>query len=134
VRLVALLLLGSALACSVEFSTAHLEGAALYADSEGTTRSRTFAPNDAIYVIATLKDAPADAAVHAVWSQVTRDEQGKVIAAVQVDEDERSGGDPRVVFALTHADPAQGAWPRGAYRVELFIDGERAQTLDFSIK
>ncbi len=132
-RLVALTLLGAAIACSVQVSTAHLEDAALYSDAEGATRDRSFTPQDRIYVIGTLKDAPENATIRAVWSRVTLDEQGKVVDSAPVDQDEQTGGDPRVVFEMTPPDPAQRGWPRGDYRVELFINGERAQTLDFSV-
>ena len=64
VRIAAALLIAAALACSVEYSTAHFENAALFQDANGETRTRAFKRSDTFYCITNLKDTGDTPAPH----------------------------------------------------------------------
>ena len=131
---VLLMLVGGALACSVTVSTARFENAAVVTDPQAESRARSFRPSDTVYVIADVADVDGEAAIRAIWSRLTLDEQSRVVEAAEVDRDEITSADGRVAFEMTPPDPEQQAWPPGTYRVELYLDGDRGTTIDFPIR
>ena len=120
-------MVAAALACSVEVSTARLQAAALFKDAGGQTRTRNFGPQDTVYCLLQLKNAPDGTAVKAVWVAVAQDQpSGSLIG-----EKEVHTGNGMLTF---EAAPPVGGWPPGDYRVELYLNGDRRQALDFKVK
>ena len=123
----AALLIAAALACSVEYSTAHFEKAALFQDANGETRTRAFKRSDTFYCITNLKDTgdgPLPTKLEMVRI-VTRDDGTR--EEIAITSDWRESSSDRLIFTLT--PPAEG-WERGDYQVRLYLDGEKKQTLE----
>jgi uncharacterized Zn ribbon protein len=131
VWIAAALLIAAALACSVEFSTAHFENAALFQDANGDTRTRAFKTGDTIYCITDLKDVGGQALpLKMELVRIVTHEDG-TREEISVASETRESRNDRLVFRLT--PPADG-WARGDYQVWLFLDGEKKQALDLKIK
>ncbi len=119
------LLIAAALACSVEWSTAHLENAGTYNDAAGTTKTRGFKPADTIYVRVDLKDTDDEARdVDMVLQQVGTPETN------EIDRERLTTTSGPLIFTLT---PPTDRWERGDYRVELYLDGDKKETLEFQV-
>jgi len=119
------LLITAALACSVDWSTAHLENAGTYQDAAGTTRSRGFKPADTIYVIAELRDTDDDERnVDMVLKQAGTPE------SIELTRKRVTTTTARLVFTL---NPPPDRWERGDYIVELYLDGDKKETLNFQV-
>jgi hypothetical protein len=131
VWIAAALLIAAALACSVQYSTAHFENAALFRDANGEIRTRSFKPGETFYCIVDLKDTGATPLpVRMEMVQIVMHEDGTQgeIAVTSEGYDSHSA---RLTFKLT--PPAEG-WAKGDYQVRLYLDGEKKVTLDFKIK
>lgn len=115
------------LACSGSVSTANVAEAWMSADEAGEVRTTSYGPDAVIYAQADLRNAPEDTLIKAVWTavDVVDVEPGMVIS-----ESELTTGSGVVYFTLTN----DGPWPTGAYRVEIFVNAERVQTLDFTVE
>jgi hypothetical protein len=125
------LLIAAALACSVTFSTAHLENAAVYRDPGGEIRTRSFGPDDAIYCLVDLKDTGDEALeVRMILKQVMTLDDTRT-EAVEITREERTSRSGRLTFTLS---PTADGWQKGAYQVELYLDGDKKMTLDFRVK
>ncbi len=125
------LLIAAALACSVEYSTAHFEKAALFQDANGETRTRAFKRSDTFYCITNLKDTgdtPLPIKLEMVRI-ITHDDGTR--EEIAITSEARESSSDRLIFTLT--PPAEG-WERGDYQVRLYLDGEKKQTLEFKIK
>jgi hypothetical protein len=125
------LLMLAALACSVEFSTAHLDNAGTYKDPLRQTKTRAFLPLDIVFCIVDLADADKTALpVELVLKQIvvnpdqTQDE-------VELDRQERHSRSDTLIFALT---PPGGEWSKGNYKITLYLEDDPKFTLEFRIK
>ncbi len=90
----------------------------------------TYATTDAkFHAVATLKDAPANSALKAVWYAV---DVGTAAAKnSKIDETAvTTEGSRNVDFTLT---ANSGKWPEGTYRVEIFGNGAQAWAQLFSV-
>jgi hypothetical protein len=131
VWIAAALLIGAALACSVTYSTAHFENAALFRDANGETRTRSFKIDETFYCIVDLKDTGAEPLpVKMEMVQIVTHEDGTQEAIVTTSEDYDSRS-TKLIFTLT---PPAAGWAKGDYQVRLYLDGEKKQALDFKIK
>jgi hypothetical protein len=131
VWIAAALLIAAALACSVKYSTAHFENAALFREASGETRTRSFKQDETFYCITDLKDTGAKPLpVKMEMVQIVTHEDGTQEAIVTTSEGYDSLSD-KLIFTL--APPASG-WAKGDYQVRLYLDGEKKQALDFKIK
>jgi hypothetical protein len=131
VWMVLALLIAAALACRVEFSTAHLEKAATYRDPGGETRTRSFGTSEPVYCIVDLKDTGSEPlAVRMVLNQVMTRDDGTP-EEVEIAREERNSRSAQLIFTL---DPPAGHWEKGDYKIRLYLDGDQKQTLDFKIK
>jgi len=120
-----LLLVLSALACQVSVSTARLDNVKLYKDPDRQTKTTGYAPGDTFYCILDLKNAPDDTTVKATWSSVSA--SGDTL----IDEYELTTGSGVLTFQLT---PPEAGWPKGNYRVDLFLNGKKKVTIEFKVK
>ena len=120
-------LLAAALACGGSVSTANIASATMAADPDGADPTTAFTQDAVFYCIVELANAPDDTVVKAVWTAV--DVEGEA-ANTQIDETERTGGDETFNFNLTN----DGLWPVGTYKVDLYLNGELNQTLEFEVQ
>jgi serine protease Do len=111
----------------VNFSTANIQDPVLAKDEAGNEPATVFNPEDTVYVLADLKNAPPDTTVRAVFTAV--DVAGEA-ANTKIDEVEVTGSGGPLVFNLSPANP----WPGGDYQVELYLDGELDQTLSYKVE
>jgi hypothetical protein len=118
----------AALACSINFSTTHFEDARLVTDATGDERARSYAPGDTFYCTVTLVDAEDGSTVHAAWIAVDADgtQRGSVVAETTLE----TGSGPLTLEAA----PPDSGWPPGAYRLDLYVDSARKESIEFSVQ
>lgn len=112
----------------VSFSTANIANARLTKDEAGSQSTTTFSPDDAFYLKVDLANAPDSTTVKAVWTAVSVAAEG-VEPNLLLDEVELTGGSGELTFDLVN----DGSWPTGSYKVDIFLNGEAAQTLNFQV-
>jgi hypothetical protein len=122
-------------ACSASFSTANISTAVLAKDVQGDNYdpvdpTSTFSPDQpVINLVVTLKNAPSDTKVKAVWTAVA---VSGAPANIEIDQAEIvMEGSSNVHFTLSR--PSSGAWPVGRYKVDIYLDGKLDKTLGFTV-
>ena len=118
------LLFLSVLACGFSASTAGLQNARMARDYDGTDPTTVFTPEETFYCVADLANAPDDTVVKADWSAV--DIEGEQPNTF-IDSAEVTSGTGSLHFELSN----QGPWP---YKVELYLNGELKETLEFTVQ
>ena len=126
--LVALALIGAALACSIEITTAYVKAATLVRDETGATKTLSFAPADTFYLLVELANAPDDSEVRVRWLQVGAGEGGGDLV---VGEETIRAGSGKILFSATHPEQQ---WRVGEYRAEVALNGEQARSLTFHVR
>jgi hypothetical protein len=121
------MLLLAILACGFSASTANISNAFMTNDPESDEAITVFAQDEVFYAIAELDNAPDDSVIGAVWYVV---EAEGVEEETMIDEAELTTGSGRITFNLT----PDGLWPVGRYKVELYLNEELNQTLDFEVQ
>ena len=125
----AVLILGLAtLACNFNASTANIRDAFMSRDNAGLDPTTVFAPEDVFYCIVEVANAPGDTTVKVVWYAVDVENTEPNLL---IDEFEITTGDAMLPFSLTSNS---GIWPRGTYKVELYLNGTLDRTLDFQVQ
>ena len=114
-------------ACEFSASTANVKSATLAADEAGSQPTTTFEPSDTFYLLVDLANAPDDTTLKASWYAV--DVGAAAAPNTLIDEASMTTGSAVVTFDLAHDD----AWPPGTYKVDLFLNDELNQTLNFSV-
>jgi len=123
-------LLAASLACSfggeLSLSNAHTAF-----DEDGAQPTSIFAPSDAIYVVADIANAPVGTLVVSKWYYVSVDgvAPNTLIdeADITIEEDGFTGN---VHFYF----PAGSEWSVGTYAVELYLNGDLVDTVNYSIQ
>ena len=125
--IVGIVLLFSILACGGSVSTANIGDAWISSDQDGENRTTTFEQDAIIYAQVDLRNAPNDTTIKAAWLtvQVEGTEPDFVI-----NETEIVTGSGVVHFDLSNSN----LWPVGSYKVDLYMNGELAQTLTFIVQ
>ncbi len=118
-------------ACSFSATTAHLKNVTLAKDKDGKTPTTVFGQNDTFYCVGSLANAPDDTELTAKWYAVK-------VTGIEIEPNhliaERTlkSGTSGFYFSLVHN---QGSiWPKGDYKVDLYIDGKLIQTLNFKVQ
>ena len=124
------MLILAALACSVEYSTAHFENPTLYKDPAGDERTRTYTPDETFYCITELVDADVGSQVRAVWVALPG-EDSETDTQTDVAETTLETGNGPLTF---EAAPPESGWATGPYRLDLYLDGETKTSVTFSVK
>ena len=114
-------------ACEFSASTANIRSATLARDEDAAQPTTTFEPNETFYLVVDLANAPDDTNVRAVWYAV--DVGNAAEPNTLIDEAGLSSGSSVVTFNLAPDSP----WPPGSYKVELYLNDELNQTLDFTV-
>lgn len=125
--LMMLVFLLSILACGGSVSTANIKEAWLSTDQAGENRVTDFPQDTVFYVQVDLKNAPDDTVVKAVWTAVQAE---GVDANFVIDEAELTSGDNLLNFSLSN----NNLWPLGSYKVDIYLNGELKQTINFEVK
>jgi hypothetical protein len=122
------MLLSAMLACDGSVSTANITSAKMAADSEGAQETYVFAQDQVFYCIVELANAPDDTKLKAVWTAVdVEGEQPDLL----IDEAEITAGEQDTfTFNLSN----EGLWPLGQYKVEIYLNDELDQTLEFQVQ
>ncbi|HRO24799.1 MAG TPA: serine protease, partial [Promineifilum sp.] len=114
-------------ACEFSASTANVKSATLARDANGTQPTTTFEPSDTFYLIVDLANAPDDTTVKAIW--YAADVGSAAAPNTLIDQASLTSGSSVLTFNLS----PESAWVPGTYKVELYLNDELNQTLNFSV-
>lgn len=109
------------------FSTANINEAWLSTDEAGEERVTSFTQDAVLYAQVDLKNAPDDTVVKAVWIAV---EAEGADPNYVINETEQTAGDSMMHFKMSNTTP----WPLGSYKVDIYLNGELNQTLEFTVE
>lgn len=123
---VAMLILAG-LAC-FSFSTANIQNATLARDPDATERTTVFAPDETVYAVMELRNAPEDTELQAIWYAVEVPNTEADTELGRSDEIESTSGE--IWFSFFPRD----GWLPGRYRVEILLNTLVDQTLTFEIQ
>jgi hypothetical protein len=115
------------LACSFSASTANLEEARMARDQDGNQPTTVFSPEETFYCVTELQNAPDDTKVKASWTAV---EVEGTDPNMFIDEAEVTSGSGALFFELSN----NGPWPVGKYKVDLYLNDQLDQTLEFEVQ
>jgi serine/threonine-protein kinase len=97
-------------------------------DQEGARPTTVFGPNDVFYIVGALVDAPEETTLKAVW--IAADVEGKEPDTL-IDEYEINMDGGGFWFSCSPTDPP---WQKGTYRVEMYVDDELVDALEFEVR
>ena len=120
-------LLAASLACEFSASTANIKEAWMAKDEAGEQKSEVFVQEEVFYCIVELANAPDETSVKAAWTAVNVEGEEPNLF---IDETELTGGSNRLTFELSN----NMLWPLGRYKVDLYLNDELDQTLEFEVK
>ena len=120
-------LLAASLACEFSASTANIKEAWMARDEAGEQKTDVFAQGEVFYCIVELANALDQTSVKAAWTAVNVEGEEPNLL---LDETELTGGSNRLTFELSN----NMLWPLGRYKVDLYLNDELDQTLEFEVK
>jgi hypothetical protein len=115
------------LACNFAASTASVSDAYMANDEQGDNPTSVFAQDEVFYCLVTLKNAPDDTALKAVWKVVAVEGEEP---GMEIDSAELTAGSGKHSFSLSN----DNLWPLGTYSVEIYMNDELKQTLEFTVE
>ena len=121
------ILLVALAAAGCSFSTANIADATMAKDADGKQPTTVFAPTDTLYCVVRLENAPEGTKVKSVWTCVSA--PGVSNHEIESAELVPDSIDATMNFKLENDQP----WPAGKYKVDLYLDGERDRTIEFSV-
>lgn len=92
-------------------------------DEDGQQPATSYGQKDTFYLVGELVSAPDDTPAKAVWTAVDTGET--------VHEDEAKLSSGKFYFSLFRE---QGYWPAGAYKADLYLNGELKETRPFQVE
>lgn len=126
-----LILVASSLACEALSTELRLTNLRMALDQEGENVTTTFSPTDVFFAVADLYNAPQSTQLEARWTAVNvADLEPNVEFQTQtldIAEENYSG---TIYFQLSSAE----SWPVGQYKVDVYLNGTLAQTVEFSVQ
>ena len=122
------ILMVSALACGGSISTANIGSAWMATDEGGATHTTVYSQEAVFYALVDLKNAPDDTKVKAIWTVV---EAEGTDPNFLLSETETTSGDAIVHFQLENTDYL---WPKGKYKVDIYLNDSLDQTLNFEVQ
>jgi hypothetical protein len=123
-------LIVASLACSFGGGEPSLTNPRMSTNSDGTDTVTVYSGGDVFYAVADLSNVETGSVVDAKWYLVSSTEYdaGELQSSTLTIEDTSLYN--YVSFELTNVD----AWPAGEYKVELYLNGALAHTLNFSVQ
>jgi hypothetical protein len=120
------LLIVAGLACNYSASTANISDLKLGKDKEVTQAATTFAAGDTVYAEATVSNAPGKLKVKGRLAvEDVEGEQAGPIPGLEKTLDLDGSGTATFTFS-----PPPTGWPKGKYKVEVFMLDEGGQQKD----
>jgi len=119
------------LACSALSQELSLTNLRMAFDQDGANPTSTFSSSDVFYAVADLENATAGTAIVAKWIavDVADTEAGLNFQEQTLDiTDESFSG--TIYFQLSNDE----GWPSGKYKVELYLNGTLAQSIEFNVQ
>ncbi len=126
---VILFLVMASLACNFNLGETKLESVKMARDEQGKNPTSAFASEDDFFVVFDLKNAPNDTQIRTVWYAV--DVEG-IEPNTKLGEQEIETGSGASYFSLANAQ-RNTLWGLGKYRAEVYVDGDKTETLDFIV-
>jgi len=116
----------AAFALSCSFSTAHLSSLKVGKDKAISQEASTFEPNDTVYAVATVSNAPGKVKVKGrlVVEDVPGQQTGPIPGLEKTLDLEGSG---TATFTFT---PPPDGWPKGKYKIEAVMMNEKGEQKD----
>lgn len=114
-------------ACEVSFSTANIGDAWMSTDEAGQNHTTTYAQDAVFYAQVDLRNAPDDTKVKAAWIAVNVED---VEPGFLINETDFTSGSGLVHFNLSNTN----LWPKGTYKVEIYLNDKLAKTLEFQVQ
>jgi hypothetical protein len=125
-------LIVSSLACSaVTGGEPSLTDPRMSTDSEGKNATTVYSSSDIFYAVANLSNVKSGSVVDAKWYLVSAADYdpGEIESSSLTIED-----NTKVNYVSFQLTSNSGSWPAGEYKVELYLDGALAHTMNFSVK
>jgi hypothetical protein len=123
-------LIAATLACSVggdlsltNFRAAH--------DQNGEQVASVFSPTDTVYIVADLSNAPTGTMISSKWFAV--DAEGMDPNAL-IDEAEITTDQESFSGTVYFYFPPSSPWPVGSYTVEIYLNGQIAESVPFTVQ
>lgn len=120
----------STLACSFGAGEPSLTNPRMSTDSEGNNATTVYSSTDAFYAVADLSNVETGSIVDSKWylvSSADYDPGELQTTSLTIDDQNLYN---YVSFELTSTE----GWPVGEYKVELYLNGTLAHTLNFSVQ
>ena len=119
-------------ACEFSFSTANVKSATLardYRNGEAVDPTTVFDQTDQVlHLVVKVANAPDDTKLKASWQVVEVEGYEPSV----IDESEMAIGSGEDTFDFTLANDQ--AWPAGKYKVDLYLNDELNQSLEFQVQ
>ncbi len=123
-----IVLLFFSLACEASVSTAKISDAYMTTNELKSGQTEVFENDQTFYCIVEISNAPDDTTLKAVWTTVDVEgvDPGYLIDEVEITTD----GKNEFTFDLKN----DSLWPEGTYKVEIYMNGDLENTLEFSVQ
>ncbi len=116
----------AALACNFSASTANISDLTLAKDQAGTQKTNSFAATDTVYAVATISNAPGAVKVKGRLAiEDVEGEQTGPIPGLEKTLDLPGSGTATYTFT-----PPPSGFPKGKYKVEVFMLNEAGEQKD----
>ena len=110
-------------------TTANITNAHMASDVDDTQHSDVYSPSaPTFYCFFDLNNAPESTVVKGVWTLVSAEGYD---SNSEIDSAEITGSDNTYYFSL---DRSADAWPVGQYKVDLYVDGNMVETVEFEVQ
>ena len=114
------------LACNYSASTANISDPKLGKDKDVSQATTTFATTDTVYAVATVSNAPGKVQVKGRLAiEDVEGEQAGPIPGLEKTLDLEGSGTATYTFS-----PPPSGWPKGKYKVEVFMLDDQGQQKD----
>jgi hypothetical protein len=129
--IVGFLLIGFGVACGAQKSDVGVSNFRMARDQAGTNATTTFSPSDTIYAVVDLANTPRDTKLEVRWIAVDAEntERNKQFDT-QTFNVANDGFTGSTYFQLSNAAP----WPKGQYRVDLYVNDTLTDHVEFNVK
>ena len=117
------------IACGFSVSTANIKEAYMAREVNGNLEKvDSYTQEEVFLCVADLANAPDDTVVTAIWYAVDAEntEPNYIIDQVSI-----TGGSNQLFFDLSNTNML---WPLGSYRVDLLVNEELVQSVEFSVR